>query len=171
MRRKALWLIFQEKPAKLLLFLKDSGKKVYQTEISRKIDTTFAHTLKILDIMENSGLITSEKAGKLRFVSLTDIGQEVASHVDTIGRLIEIAELNQKIDEIYASAVKGKIPAEIDREGLKKEYLAIKKRLSNYFSDKNQFIAIKSRKVAARIDLILAEVLGLPPGTEFTLEG
>ncbi|MEM2638287.1 MAG: winged helix-turn-helix domain-containing protein, partial [Candidatus Hadarchaeales archaeon] len=74
MRKKALWLIFQEKPSRLLLFLKETGKKVYQTEISKKIDATFAHTLRILENMEKAGLIRSEKEGKVKYIYLTDVG-------------------------------------------------------------------------------------------------
>ncbi|MEM1688949.1 MAG: winged helix-turn-helix domain-containing protein [Candidatus Hadarchaeales archaeon] len=170
MRKKALWLIFQEKPSRLLLFLKETGKKVYQTEISKKIDATFAHTLRILENMEKAGLIRSEKEGKVKYIYLTDVGSEVAAQIETIRRLIEISEIEQKITNIYESTVRGKLPTEIDREAVKREYIGLKRKLATFFSDPNHFIALKSRKVAAKIDMILAEVLGLPPGTEFTLQ-
>jgi len=169
MRKRALWLIFQEKPAKLLIFLKESNKKMFQTEISRKINATFAHTLRILDSMEKMGLVKTEKEGRRKFVYLTELGAAVAGEVDTIRRLMEISEIESKIEEIYRSEVKGRLPGEIDRERVKKEYLDLKRRVTRFFSDSNQFIALRSRRIAAEIDMILAELLGLPPGTEFTL--
>lgn len=169
MRKKAFWLIFQEKPTKLLIVLKESENKMFQTELSKKINATFAHTLRILDLMEKMGFIKSEKNGKKRFISLTELGAEVAKEVDTIRRLMEMAEIESKIEEIYSSTVKGRLPAEIDRESLKKEYLDLKRKVVAFFQDPSPFIALRSRKVAAKIDMILAEILGLPPGTEFTL--
>jgi len=169
MRKKAFWLIFQEKPTKLLLVLKESSKKMFQTEISRKINATFAHTLKILELMEKSGIVKSEKDGKRKFVCLTELGVEVAKEVDTVRRMIELAEIESKTEEVYSSAVRGRLPAEIDRESLKREYLGLKRRVVAFFQDPNPFIALRSRRVAAQIDMILAEILGLPPGTEFTL--
>jgi predicted transcriptional regulator len=168
MRGKAFWLIFQEKPTKLLIVLKESDKKMFQTEISRKINATFAHTLKILELMEKSGIVKSEKDGKRKFVCLTELGAEVAKEVDTVKRMLELAEIESKIEEIY-SEVRGRLPAEIDREDLKREYLGLKRRVVAFFQDPSPFIALRSRRVAAQIDMILAEILGLPPGTEFTL--
>ncbi len=49
-------IILQEKPTLALLFI-GSMEKTYASIISKEIDSTFAHTTRILAKMEQSGLI------------------------------------------------------------------------------------------------------------------
>jgi DNA-binding MarR family transcriptional regulator len=69
-------LFLQEKPTLALLFIGLMGK-TYASVISKEIDSTFAHTTRILAKMEQCGLIRFTFEGRIKFVELTDFGKEV----------------------------------------------------------------------------------------------
>jgi DNA-binding MarR family transcriptional regulator len=69
-------LFLQEKPTLALLFI-GSMEKTYASIISKEIDSTFAHTTRILAKMEQSGLIRFTFEGRIKFVELTEYGKEV----------------------------------------------------------------------------------------------
>ena len=69
-------LFLQEKPTRALLFIGSMGK-TYASVISREIDSTFAHTTRILAKMEQCGLIRFTFEGRIKFVELTEYGREV----------------------------------------------------------------------------------------------
>jgi DNA-binding MarR family transcriptional regulator len=51
--------------------------KTYASIISKEIDSTFAHTTRILAKMEQCGLIKFTFEGRIKFVELTEYGREV----------------------------------------------------------------------------------------------
>jgi len=69
-------LFLQEKPTRALLFIGSMGK-TYASVISKEIDSTFAHTTRILAKMEQCGLIRFTFEGRIKFVELTEYGKEV----------------------------------------------------------------------------------------------
>ena len=69
-------LFLQEKPTLALLFIGSMGK-TYASVISKEIDSTFAHTTRILAKMEQCGLIRFTFEGRIKFVELTEYGSEV----------------------------------------------------------------------------------------------
>jgi len=69
-------LFLQEKPTRALLFIGLMGK-TYASIISKEIDSTFAHTTRILAKMEQCGLIRFTFEGRIKFVELTEYGREV----------------------------------------------------------------------------------------------
>lgn len=69
-------LFLQEKPTLAMLFIGSMGK-TYASVISREIDSTFAHTTRILSKMEHSGLIRFTFEGRIKFVELTEYGKDV----------------------------------------------------------------------------------------------
>ena len=69
-------LFLQEKPTLALLFI-GSMEKTYASIISKEIDSTFAHTTRILAKMEQCGLIRFTSEGRIKFVELTKYGGEV----------------------------------------------------------------------------------------------
>jgi len=54
------------------------NKETYGSEITKKVGTTFAHTIKILNDLEESGLINRELSGRKKIVTLTEDGEEIA---------------------------------------------------------------------------------------------
>ena len=71
-------LFLQEKPTLALIFIGSMGK-TYASVISKEIDSTFAHTTRILAKMEQCGLIIFTFEGRIKFVELTEYGKEVES--------------------------------------------------------------------------------------------
>jgi DNA-binding MarR family transcriptional regulator len=69
-------LFLQEKPTLALLYIGSMGK-TYASVISKEIDSTFAHTTRILAKMEQSGLIRFTFEGRIKYVELTEYGKEV----------------------------------------------------------------------------------------------
>lgn len=81
-----------EKPVMALVTIKRNRDDVYCSIISRKIDTTYAHTVKIISRMEDSGLIESEKDGRKKILELTEKGDKYAKKFNEIVCLIEEQE-------------------------------------------------------------------------------
>ena len=73
-----------EKPVMALVTIRRSREDIYCSVISREIDTTYAHTVKIVSRLEEEDLLKSEKKGRKKILELTEEGEECAE------RFIEI---------------------------------------------------------------------------------
>jgi DNA-binding MarR family transcriptional regulator len=91
-------LFLQEKPTRALLFIGSMGK-TYASVISKEIDSTFAHTTRILAKMEQCGLIRFTFEGRIKFVELTEYGREVEAALKEFRDLIEEEPLKDKKEE------------------------------------------------------------------------
>ena len=80
-------LFLQEKPTLAMLFIGSMGK-TYASVISKEIDSTFAHTTRILSKMEHSGLIRFTFEGRIKFVELTEYGKEVETALKEFRNII-----------------------------------------------------------------------------------
>ncbi|HLC65765.1 MAG TPA: winged helix DNA-binding protein [Candidatus Nanoarchaeia archaeon] len=88
MEKKEIFnVFFREKPAMMLVELKNS-KEVYASSLAKQVDCTYSHVVKILQEMEKSGLVNFEKQGRLKLLTLTKTGSEVAEHIDGIRTLL-----------------------------------------------------------------------------------
>jgi len=72
----ALSLFLHTKPAKLITSLR-SGPK-YATILSKEIDCTYSHTVKLLDQFKKLNLVDFEKKGRIKIVKLTAVGEDLA---------------------------------------------------------------------------------------------
>ncbi|WMW25253.1 MarR family transcriptional regulator [Methanolobus sediminis] len=81
-------LFLQEKPTLALLAIW-SLQKTYASVITKEINSTFAHTTKILAKMEEHGLVQFSVEGRVKYVELTDHGYQV---VDALKNLIMAIE-------------------------------------------------------------------------------
>jgi len=81
-------VFFREKPAMLLVTLNLSKNDIYASSVAKHIDCTYSHVVKILQQMEESGLITFQKQGRLKLLTLTAKGKDVAEHIDKIRTLL-----------------------------------------------------------------------------------
>jgi len=88
-------VFFREKPAMMLVELNKLNKEnkdnkenaklqVYASSLAKSVDCTYSHVVKILQEMEKSGLINFEKQGRLKLLTLTKTGSEIADHIDGI---------------------------------------------------------------------------------------
>lgn len=71
-------LFLQEKPTLALLAIW-SFERTYASVITKEINSTFAHTTKILSKMEDCGLVQFKMDGRVKYVELTDRGMDVVN--------------------------------------------------------------------------------------------
>jgi len=71
-------LFLQEKPTLALLAIWFYGR-TYGSVITKEINSTFAHTTKILSRMEADGLVQFSFEGRIKYVELTEKGVNVVS--------------------------------------------------------------------------------------------
>ena len=91
-------LFLQEKPTRALLFIGSMGK-TYASVISKEIDSTFAHTTRILSKMEQCGLIRFTFEGRIKFVELTGYGRDVENALKEFRDIIAEDPVIEKAQE------------------------------------------------------------------------
>ena len=85
MRNKEIFnVFFREKPAMMLVELKNAKSEVYASSLAKQIDCTYSHVVKILQEMEREGLINFDKQGRLKLLTLTKKGTDVAGRIDDV---------------------------------------------------------------------------------------
>ena len=83
-------LFLHEKPARLLISAKTPK---YATQLAKQADCTFSHTVKLLEQFRKMGLVTFKKIGRIKMISLTDDGQEIANYLE--GLVTKITNLEK----------------------------------------------------------------------------
>ena len=81
-------LFFRRKPAMMLLALKRVSKAKYGSVLAKEVDCTYSHAVKILQILEEIGLVVFEKKGRIKIIKLTKRGIEIAEHIESIKELV-----------------------------------------------------------------------------------
>ena len=81
-------VFFREKPAMLLVNLNNAKGTIYASSMAKQIDCTYSHVVKILQEMNKEGLVNFEKQGRLKLLTLTKKGQDIAEHIDTVRTLL-----------------------------------------------------------------------------------
>ena len=77
-------IFFREKPAMMLVGLKNAKGAIYASSLAKQIDCTYSHVVKILQEMEKENLINFEKQGRLKLLTLTKKGSDVADNISAI---------------------------------------------------------------------------------------
>lgn len=77
-------MFLQKIPTKILVELKESHEPTYTSQISKSVDCTYSHTVKVLDEMHALGLIEFERNGRLKLVKLTNKGNQLAQKIDKL---------------------------------------------------------------------------------------
>jgi predicted transcriptional regulator len=85
-------LFLHVKPAKMLTVLQDGPK--YATVISKETDCTYSHTVKLLNIFRDFGLVDFEKKGRIKIIKLTDMGEDLARSVS--GMVVKLGRLKER---------------------------------------------------------------------------
>ncbi|MGI0141579.1 MAG: hypothetical protein ACREBF_02940 [Candidatus Micrarchaeales archaeon] len=96
-------LLFKEKQIRILLALSNKEQEWNLTTISRAANATYVHTSKFVTRCEGLGLIHVVKHGKIKALSLTPKGNEIA---DGIAKIIE--KMAVKIEEVPQPPVEKK---------------------------------------------------------------
>ncbi len=81
-------VFFREKPALMLVELKNANANVYASVLAKQIDCTYSHVVKILQEMHKADLINFKKEGRLKLLELTKKGKDVAGNIETIKGLL-----------------------------------------------------------------------------------
>jgi DNA-binding MarR family transcriptional regulator len=79
-------IFFRRKPALMLVALKKMSKARYGSLLAKEVDCTYSHAVKILQTLEELGLVVFEKKGRIKLIKLTKKGEEIAENIDSIRR-------------------------------------------------------------------------------------
>ena len=89
MKNKEIFeVFFREKPAMMLVELKNANNQVYASVLAKQIDCTYSHVVKILQEMQKAGLINFKKEGRLKLLELTNKGHNIASNIESIRTIL-----------------------------------------------------------------------------------
>ncbi len=81
-------VFFREKPALMLVGLKNAKGEMYASSLAKQIDCTYSHVVKILQQMEKHELINFDKQGRLKLLTLTKKGEDVADNISNIKNIL-----------------------------------------------------------------------------------
>ncbi len=91
-------LFLRLKPVKIMISLKRGPK--YATQISKDVDCTYSHVVKLLDEFSSLGLVDFKKQGRIKIIELTEDGKDLAHSIEGVlmklGRVREVAEKKKK---------------------------------------------------------------------------
>lgn len=74
--------LFRKKPTMMLIKLYQEKGELYASFLAKTVDCTYSHVVKILKQMEKANLVRFDKQGRIKLLTLTKKGQEVASHLE-----------------------------------------------------------------------------------------
>ena len=87
-KEKIFNIFFREKPAMMLVSLRSSKGSTYASSLAKQVDCTYSHVVKILQEMQKANLVNFEKQGRLKLLTLTKKGSDMAEHIDNIKNLL-----------------------------------------------------------------------------------
>ncbi len=91
-KKTIVTLFLRDKPVGILQSLKTGIK--YATIISKEVDCTYSHTVKLLDQFKEYGLVEFTKKGRIKMVELTKDGQDLAHEIE--GVLMRLSRIKEK---------------------------------------------------------------------------
>ena len=80
-------LFLKNKPSFILIKIHACQNKCYASNIAKKVDCTYSHTVRIIQQLEKEGLLTLDKEGRIKAITLTKKGREIA---ETLKKLITL---------------------------------------------------------------------------------
>lgn len=78
-------LFLHAKPVKMLVALKQDDI-INATHVSKTVNCTYSHTVKVLEMFKDYGLVKFDKKGRIKVVKLTDVGEDIAIEFEGLGR-------------------------------------------------------------------------------------
>ena len=80
-------VFLRDKPIELLLCLtRGNLKEKYPSMLAKDSKCTYSHTALLVQRMEKADLVRFEKQGRLKFVTLTKKGEEIANLFDLLAK-------------------------------------------------------------------------------------
>jgi len=80
-------LYLKEKPVKALIMMRQSDGETFCREISEDIESTYAHTVKIISEFKDLGVVNTRTKGRRKMLSLTEAGEKQA---DLLVKMVEL---------------------------------------------------------------------------------
>jgi DNA-binding MarR family transcriptional regulator len=93
-------LFLRKKPVRLLMNIKIGGNPKYVSILAKETDCTYSHTVKLLDLFKGLGIVEFEKHGRIKFVKLTQEGQELGTDFESVLR--KFSKLKPKAKKMAA---------------------------------------------------------------------
>lgn len=87
-RAKGSKIFVRDKPIELLLCLTRGTQEQYPSMLAKDSKCTYSHTVHLLQRMEKAELVKFEKKGRLKLVSLTKKGQDVADLFNSLAKTL-----------------------------------------------------------------------------------
>ena len=81
-------IFFRRKPALMLVALGKVSKVRYGSVLAKEVDCTYSHAVKILQSLQDLGLVVFEKQGRIKIIKLTKKGKEIADAIENIRRAL-----------------------------------------------------------------------------------
>jgi len=75
----------------MLIQLKKHQKPRYASLLSKEVDCTYSHTVRILQELEKRGIIEFDKKGRLKLIKLTKTGKKIADCLEQLQSLFNQA--------------------------------------------------------------------------------
>ena len=72
----------------MLIALKKVSRAKYGSQLAKEVDCTYSHAVKILQTLEEMGLVSFEKKGRIKIIKLTKKGVSVAEHIEGIRNIV-----------------------------------------------------------------------------------
>ena len=79
-------LFLRKKPVRLLLNIKIGSTPKYVSILAKETDCTYSHTVKLLEVFKDLGIVEFDKQGRIKFVTLTQDGTELAGYFEAVMR-------------------------------------------------------------------------------------
>ena len=88
-------LFLRLKPVNIVTSLKRGPK--YATQISKDVDCTYSHVVKLLEELEDLGLVSFKKQGRIKVIELTEDGQDLAHSIE--GVMMKLNRVKETADK------------------------------------------------------------------------
>lgn len=77
-------LFVREKPVRLLIEINNPRTENYASELSKSVDCTYSHAVRVIQRMEKNGLVETEEKGRKKNIFLTDKGTKIAKRLSDL---------------------------------------------------------------------------------------
>lgn len=84
-------MILREKPTLIILGIKNAREKKYASVLAKEANCTYSHTIKILQELNDLGIVESKKDGRTKYIQLTPKGEDVAYALESLNRVLSKA--------------------------------------------------------------------------------
>lgn len=153
--------LVQEKPADIVLALREGEK--YPSLVAKEVGTTFAHAFNVLSKLERMGVVTSQERGRIRWVKLTERGEELASLLERLKGMAEVMDAYVELEEMYSKEVKNKLREEVDKEKVAKKLEELRRRV-NALAGREDEVGKRAKKFLERVEEVEREAKGIVVG-------